>query len=350
MANAKAHKRLRPSEDVELSRFRAPTYKQSLLLALNWYNANVSDASLRRWTLEYVKEARPEVYEVLSRSSLPDYAFHHTGILAHLTGLDFDFRHGDEFKLDRYIDEIAAASDPKKTPRPEGKKSISLEDRLTAVAQTRCAELDAMVDAFITEGKPLDVRTFITINSAGGQIIARMRAHISGFLDDLRALTHHDRDPLLAEGYSNLPARVRKVLVEQLSVLFDASIKTTRRKPKSPAKVVKNITCLKNYPELGLTSIDPIKLVGAKEVWLYNVKTRVITVLRGPLGVVDRVIKGYDMGTSSRKKVRKPVKFFHRLGKERTSLQARYNKSKTHEQPVTSGRLGKSIVILGAFQ
>lgn len=348
MANAKAHRHLLPAE-AELSKFTGSNYKQRLMCALNWYNANVSDDKLRSWALDYAKQFHPVHHEALKDSLIPSYDFHHVGILSHLVMIGFKLDKGDKAKIAQYLGELVDVAP--KYAAPKAITKVSLQDRLTAAASARCAELDGMIDGFISDGAVINVKAFMITNSVSGPIVATVRSHVKGLLDDLRELSKPgvQKDPQLVEGYKNLTAKQRHTLIDELGVLFNAAVAVTKRKPKSPSQQVKHIPFLKSESALGLKSIDPTKLVGAKEVWTYNVQTRTITVMRGSLVVDGTVLRGLDKNTSLFKKVRNPRKYFHRLGRSAETLNARFLREKTLERTGVTGRLGKKVMILAAF-
>jgi hypothetical protein len=68
---------------------------------------------------------------------------------------------------------------------------------------------------------------------------------------------------------------------------------------------------MKEEKTLKLVSINPVDIVGAQELWVYNSKTRklykyVADTLTGPLGVKGTSITGYDEVKSVGKTLRKP--------------------------------------------
>jgi hypothetical protein len=82
------------------------------------------------------------------------------------------------------------------------------------------------------------------------------------------------------------------------------------KKPVSQEKVIAKIKYKKDDAALGIVSVNPIQMVGAKEVWLYNTKTRKITQYKA---LDDRglSVKGASLldfsPESAEKTLRKPV-------------------------------------------
>jgi hypothetical protein len=145
----------------------------------------------------------------------------------------------------------------------------------------------------------------------------------------------------LKEGYSHLKkADIKKLrtAIETLMTELDFIIekaKATRkpRKPKarSATKVVEKLKFCKADSKYSLASVDPVSLVGANELWVFNIKTRklgkYIASNQDPKGmnrdgtglsVKGTTIIGFDENLSIQKTLRKPeeqLKEFKGAGK-----------------------------------
>ena len=83
------------------------------------------------------------------------------------------------------------------------------------------------------------------------------------------------------------------------------------RKPPQKEKLVKNLKYLKQDTGLKIVSINPVDIVGAEVLWVYNVKNRkigkyVAAADSGTLGIKGSTIIGYDPKQSVAKTIRKP--------------------------------------------
>jgi hypothetical protein len=93
-------------------------------------------------------------------------------------------------------------------------------------------------------------------------------------------------------------------------------------KSKPVEKIVEKLKYLKQDDKLKLVSISPADIVGAKELWIFNIKTRklgkYVTSEFGELGVKGTSITGFDENRSVQKTLRKPeeqLKEFKAAGK-----------------------------------
>ena len=159
----------------------------------------------------------------------------------------------------------------------------------------------------------------------------------------LKKMSEHDADQWaqLKEGYSHLKkGEVKKYrsAIETVNAELDFIIeqaKATRkpRKPKarSASKVVEKLKFCKADDKYSIASIDPTTIVGANELWVFNIKTRKIGKYVASnidpkgmqregtgLSVKGTTIIGYDENASIQKTLRKPpeqLKQFKTAGK-----------------------------------
>jgi hypothetical protein len=156
-------------------------------------------------------------------------------------------------------------------------------------------------------------------------------------MDELEA----DQWEQLKEGYAHLKkadiAKYRKAieaLMTELDFIIDQAKATRKpRKPKarSATKVVEKLKFCKADSKYALASVDPTTIVGANELWVFNVKTRklgkYIAANQDPKGmgregtglsVKGTTIIGFDENLSIQKTLRKPeeqLKEFKSAGK-----------------------------------
>jgi hypothetical protein len=127
--------------------------------------------------------------------------------------------------------------------------------------------------------------------------------------------------------------------------------KKPRAKKTVPAdKIVAKLKYLKSNEQLKLVSINPTDVLGAKELWVYNVKSRKIGKYVAneymELGVKGTSITGYNENTSVQKTLRKPedqLKEFKAAGK--VQLRKFLDDIKAVDIKL-NGRINEDIVLL----
>jgi hypothetical protein len=94
---------------------------------------------------------------------------------------------------------------------------------------------------------------------------------------------------------------------------FEASkpVRKARKKKEKPASVlVAKVSYLAEDPETKLKSVHPEKIIGAKQVWVYNAKTRTLGVYHSTdargFSVKGSTLQNFNEETSVAKKLRKP--------------------------------------------
>ena len=183
------------------------------------------------------------------------------------------------------VEEIKAVE----AEKPKNVYVPSIQERIKEASGNIIAEIEEAVDEFIADPgkfKGLDaVKLFrkLNVNQAHARHI---RAFYEGPLAEYIMLQQpaREQDEDLREGYTHLDkaAIKRGVALFQGIVgacdLITAESKATRKtrspKPKSADKLVAKMKYCKTDEKYKVASINPVDIIGATEVWVFNVKTR----------------------------------------------------------------------------
>jgi len=151
-------------------------------------------------------------------------------------------------------------------------------------------------------------------------------------LEELEELASGKADPQLREAYSHRSRKNINKLIEFLKSIQtacqmlnqEAKVNKKPRKPKaiSKEKVVARLKYKKTDEALKLVSINPADIIGAKELWIYNTKTRklgkYVAAEFAELSIKGTSITNFNETLSVQKTVRKPedkLKEFKTAGK-----------------------------------
>lgn len=213
---------------------------------------------------------------------------------------------------------------------------ISIQERVREATFSMTEEIEDALEAFSNDPDGFDPKAFKVLNLLKGKQAKAAHARI---IKDFYKRQHDEYLELqegkcdqLKEGYSHLnKAQVKKIVAfyhEILSacdmLMQEAKVnKKPRAKKAVPAeKVVAKMKYKKTDEPLKLVSINPADILGAKELWIFNVKTRKIgKYVAGEfneLGVKGTTITGFDTIKSVQKTLRKPeeqLKEFKAAGK-----------------------------------
>jgi hypothetical protein len=139
--------------------------------------------------------------------------------------------------------------------------------------------------------------------------------------------------------------------VDQYRNVKKATKKVRAPRAVSKEKVVAKLKYAKDDKTLKIVSVNPVDILGAQALWVYNIKTRkighyVADSLTGPLGVKGTAITGFDTAKSVCKTIRKPdekLKEFARASKvELRKFMAGIKATET----TLNGRISLDVVLL----
>lgn len=336
-------------------------YNTSLMKALNYYNAAFDNKDKRKWFMSYVGKKSTEF------DSLADFDFRSVGTIIRLKQRDQPLQDKELQFIEDSIAELRSKAKGEKqisalkgAPKEkEAKPTVSIQDRIADSASTHIAEINGMIDDFITNDTEIDVASYLKANNVSPQVSKLIPAAFNSTIAELNEVLE-GTDKQLVEGYSHLKKVKIKKLLKSLESIQDAcaqqvvSAKAARKpraKKEKPASVVaKSVKYMKEYAELGIKSVAPEKIIGSSEVWIYNTKYKKLQVYRsvGALGIKGTTILNYDVATSGAKTLRKPelVKGYADMTKR--NLGTEFKNLKTKEAAV-NGRINEECVILKVF-
>ena len=151
--------------------------------------------------------------------------------------------------------------------------------------------------------------------------------------------------------------KFREVLTNLINILHSSSDtdsvkvrKPRKKKIKTPAKLAAKAVWLREEPKYNLKSNDPTAIIGSSQVWLFNVKTRTLSVCYAAenelLSIKGTTIINMNEKTSITKILRKPEEILPDvISGGKVTLKGIMGKIKTHEN-LSTGRLNSDTIIL----
>lgn len=226
--------------------------------------------------------------------------------------------------------------DDELTDKKEVMPVISIQERVKESSLAMTEEIETAIESFQINPEEFDPKQFKVLNLLKGRQAKAAHARI---IRDFYNRNYEElqeaalgKDEQLKEGYSHLSkAQLKKLItfygeiVSACDMLMqEAKVNRKPRKIKtlSKDKVVAKLKYMKQDDKLKLVSINPTDLVGAKELWVFNTKTRklgkYVAAEFNDLGVKGTSITGFDEHKSVQKTLRKPeeqLKEFKAAGK-----------------------------------
>jgi len=128
--------------------------------------------------------------------------------------------------------------------------------------------------------------------------------------------------------------------------------KPRKIKPKSDTVIVKSLKCQKEDVDLKIVSIDPTKIVGAKELWTFNTKYNVLAhyVSDTGLSVKGTTLQNVNDKLSSQKKLRKPDQVLPGITGSTSKAAIRSFEAITTKASEPNGRINEYTVLLRAIK
>jgi hypothetical protein len=286
-------------------------------------------------------------------------------IKAHEQGMPLRDRHV-EYILDVVHRVILMKSDndefADETPKAKAEVRVStIQDRLNEVAKKHILYFEMLEDALFA-GETVDPKAYeyLVKNTVPQALIGKISAVFEPRYAELKE-ARAGKCEQLKEAYNHYKAADYKRCEAFYDRLFQdlaaynqtkrATKKAAVRKPPQKEKLVKGLKFLKQDTALKIVSINPVDIVGAEVLWVYNVKNRklgryVAEDQGGVLGVKGTTITGFDANKSTQKTLRKPeeqIKQF--LASNKVELRKYLENIKTTEIKL-NGRINADTILL----
>jgi len=261
---------------------------------------------------------------------MPDYNEQHAEYWEALPGVSGKMRPISDFLHKSFETIIAKGYAEGDEPEEEKAKAPvkTIQQRTYEAASFMAKDIDEQETLLLNDPENYDVKKF----DAGSllrqaEVKANHAKIIKEFyqsdLVEMREVLENN-DEQLKEAYAHMGKKAVKNIIafyEEIETACDmiAEHQKAQRKPrkakvKPKTKVVEKLKYMKTYDPLKLVSVDPTKILDAKELWVYNTKTRKLGryVVDDPyntgatLSVKGTSIIGFDENKSIQKTLRKP--------------------------------------------
>lgn len=240
-------------------------------------------------------------------------------------------------------------------------KVPTIQDRMNDVAKKHILYFEILEDGLFA-GETVDPKAYeyLVKNTVPQALIGKIQAVFEPRYNELKEARKGECEQL-KEAYSHLKAADYKRYDAFYTSLFQdlaaynqtkkATKKAAVRKPPAKEKLVRSLKYLKQDTGLKIVSVNPVDIVGAEVLWVYNVKTRklgryVAEDQGGALGVKGTTITGFNESKSTQKTLRKPeeqIKAF--LGSSKVELRKFLENIKTTEIKL-NGRINTDTILL----
>ena len=345
------------------------TFDHFLRQSFYYYNYFHSQKDLKKYVVQWMKDGKEftaEEIKAYDRSSDKNTPMTVCSlIMAHRAGMPFRERHIEyiDKAIEAAINGAGREEDIVEVVKEEAPKAYvpTIQDRLNEKTAETIGELEGHYDEVIKNPKynfkPYD---YLVANNVPQSQLSKYEAVYQARFDELKeAFTKVDEQ--LTEGYSHYKAADFKRIMAFIDQILNDIIqyrgvkKATKkvRAPKSVSKekVVAKLKYAKEDKTLRLVSVNPADIVGAQELWVYNVKTRklgkyIADSLQGPLSVKGTSIIGYDEHKSTSKTLRKPEEKLKEFAKATKVELRKFLENIKATETLLNGRISADVVLL----
>ena len=346
--------------------------KTALMRAFNYYNYFNSGKVFKKDIIKYAKDELKYSKDKLDLLAVsPDWACKlQSGALLRMRSRGLTLRDSEFQFIKTNLDEMErlGIKKLKEEPEDEGEEVakapvVTIQDRIRFKANdTVLGELEDMLDQWIQGESPsIDVyesmKAAILPAQASKFVVEWAQAKLDEILEAI-----NKTDDQVVEAYSHLSTKRKKEFVKWYEGIiadaqrFGTNTKVVRKarakKPVSIEKQLSKLKYLKESPENKLVSINPSQIIGATELWTYNVKYKALTRYIAESGMGFE-IKGttlikYDTNTSQTRKLRKPEITLAEVLSSSKTKGAKAFAALTTKPSEPNGRINEDTIILKA--
>lgn len=334
----------------------------SLVNALNWYNYNSEPNDYKPWLKDFMVANKFDK-KVMSKAMHYSKSFPQTwAAIARLESRGFDTGRREDLNefIHRFVQskQDTVYEDDGEDNASQRSNVVTIRERLESACTPLLTWIDEQIDNFIA-GKPYNDNFYSYLSEQGcGAAHARViRADYQHQFDEIRLLA--GGDPQVAECYDLYGKKGQKLLVQIFDKLendllqFEQTKKAQRvkkvRKP-SAERVVKHVKYCQESDEFKIGSIQPIKVLGSDQLWVFNTKTRQLGCYVGSnLSFKRSSVTNYDPELSVCKTLRKPEEVLKAIASDsRTKCTKMFESIKAKAKPM-NGRINQFIILVKAF-
>jgi hypothetical protein len=347
--------------------------RKQVSMGSRYYNYKYKSKDGKKWFVDYLKNEKVDKDKIKHVTLLPDWRVGITyGALAKMLMDGCPPLEEYTVALEKRLEECLRVKvenieiEESKTLAPvisiQERMKLNLDDFLGKHVE---GEIDDFFqNKFKSKFKLINA---LQVNEITGKAAGMISNLYSQEISDLTELLNPPKEPddeyeQLSEGYPYKKLELKKILefytmlaedADHYANTQNANRKIRVKKAPSLEKLVAKLTYKAKDDTYKIVSIDPKKIIGAQELWIFNTKTRKLGKYvstngfsSGELSVKGTSITGFDEKKSIQKTVRKPdvtLKEFQNAGK--VALRKFLEDIKATDIKLT-GRINKEIVLL----
>lgn len=292
------------------------------LQALNWYNYVCTNDQAQAFTEAWLRAEKFDKASIqsLGKIRVPNSIGWICRILTQGGRLPIGYETRHKERVQKLLEDAAQVVSKKAAAPQESKVVVSIQERVKDKTSEVIGDLEEQLDIFFVNGKlSFDPVTWMRQKDLKPAIAQKIAEYYKPLYAELFDALQ-GKDPTLKEAYKHWKKPQLRAYVdivhgfiaaaEGRSLIKKASRKPRKRKVKAPGVIVAKVKFKPEDKDYGVTSINPVELIGAQQVWLFNAKYRTLAVYNamGPAGISVKgtTLIGFNEKVSVIKRLRKP--------------------------------------------
>lgn len=334
----------------------------------NWLSHFYSAADGRKFLMEFLTRAKANPAKIDLMQRMPDAFFvPRSSILWNCRilnrGMRIDSEFMERFKTrlaQMFVDAATYTADSINEPQ-EAPERVAVAVRVERKAFNLTANIDEIIDAYLN-GQDEDWDELLKAIPLNSSVAKYMTEVYQKQLDEVD-LALSGKDPNVSEGYKGYTKPALKAFAAflerivnhlKMTAASEKPRKARSRKIKTATQLTKKVNYQQNDSHYKLTSVDPASIIGASELWAFNTKTRMLTVLRAaePSGLTIKgtTVLGYEDGHSGMKKLRKPETTLPNIvGGGKVAVRKTFEELTTTAS-IPKGRINGDMILVRTFR
>jgi hypothetical protein len=332
----------------------------SISLALNWYSYYKDSKDSKKYLLHYMTVNKYPKLDIEKISKVPDSYVLNTGFVCRLIERGAELSEKNLNWIKSKIEYLISIVDRPKEDDEDIKPKVNIQDRINEQSSEFIGELEGFIDDYKT---PFNSYEWMLSNGVKSVHARKIELWFNKRLYEPKLVYTGNCDEEFKEAYSAFSkTELKKYIAFIEMIISDAqrivnnskvSRKPRAKKKVSAEKLIGKLQYLKESVEYKVVSINPTEIVGAKQLWVFNTKTRKLGVYHawttGGLTIKGTSIHGFADNSSS-KTLRKPNDVLQDLTKAtERKYKTIFDGIKSTEQALT-GRINGDIILLKVFK
>lgn len=345
------------------------TYRTTIHKTLNWYNFTQDNKTSQEWLVNFLSKnpRRAKQVEAIKRGELTPGSS--IGFVLRAARMGLKLRFSTMRTIVKALKTQGWTSELSPKEVKEVKVEVSkpnIQDRLREKAQESAGDLEGAFDDFVKNGFKGEPRLvdLLTKNNIQPAHVKHVVAVIERNIAEFEQVAE-GKDSQLLEAYKHWNKRqIKAVLAWWQQALADTNsygiIKRANKAPRKkkavpPEKVVAKLIYMRESTELKVKSVDPVNILSAEELWVYNTKTRKLGIYIadshiGKLGVKGSKIFGFDSALSVQKTLRKPDKQIKEFNDNGKPAAKKWFKGIKSTEIKLNGRISQDTILLKVYK